>query len=330
MVTSKLTPQDNNWREQIANARKHLEAIRTQLVETEAELAERLAGINRFEFNLRTNVGQLVKRLEALDKENGILRRTLRLRNEKWGDMDGRTTHWHLSDFEASQTGKYRYRQAASPPPATPIDKSTKAEIKQIYRELAQRFHPDMGVDENDRVYRTQMMMAINAAYAARDLKKLHALALEPDAAYLIDTAQSDAQLYAAINQEVARCQRRLAEIEAELSQLLQHPSSQLMQQKTQAEIENRDFWAELEAQLLEQIARRQVERDVLKGELDKATETAVSVAGDDWADTVWDLTLEYAYDEEPELSAEEIIFRRRTRRDYDEDNPDSPEWEVW
>ncbi len=329
-MTKQLTPFGEKWQERIAEARTLLEAVRAQLVETEAELAERLARINAFEFNLRAKVGHWVKRLENLDREIEKLHRELRLRDEEWGDMDGRTAHWRLSDFEASQTGAYRYRKAAPPPPPTPLDRDTKAEIKQIYRELARRFHPDMAVNETDRAYRTQMMMTINAAYTACDLEKLKALTLEPDAAHLIDTAQSDAELHAAINREIGRCQRRLVEIESELAQLARHRSSQLMRQKERADAEDRDFWADLEAQLRDQFARRQVERDVLKGEMGRIGESPVSVAGDDWADTVWDLTLEYAYDEGPDLSAEEIIFRRRTRRDYDEDNPDSPEWEVW
>lgn len=323
-MTNKLTPLDANWQKRIVEARINLEAVRSQLVDSEAELAERLARINRFEFNLRTRLGHLVSRLEDLEREIKKLRQELRLRADDWGEMDGRTAHWRLSDFETSQTGEFRYRKTAVPPPPTPLGQDTKDEIKQQYRELARRFHPDMAMDEADRAYRTQMMMAINAAYTARDLEKLQTLALEPDASHLIDTAQTDAQLHKAIWQEIARCQRRLAEIEADLARLDQHRSSQLMAQQKMAEAEGGDFWVGMESQLQDQIARRQVERDVLKVEMEGDGETAVG--GNEWADTVWDLTLEYAFETEPDIAAEEIIFRGRAPQDYDEDNPDV-EW---
>lgn len=320
-MTKHLTPLGENWQDNIAKARTHLEAVRTQLVEAEAELAERLARINRFEFNLRSKIGHLVSRLELLDKEIEALKQALRQRDEDWGNGNGRTTHWRLSDFEATQAGEYRYRQTAPPPPPSPIDQDTKTEIKILYRELARRFHPDMAVDETDRAYRTQMMMAINAAYTARDLAKLQALALEPDAAHLIDSAQSDAQLHAAIIQEIARCQRRLAEIESELAQLVRHRSSQLMQQQAQAEAENRKFWVEMAAQLRDQIAQRQVRRDVLKDELESVPETAVSLYDEAAADAVRDFNLEHAFDIDPDV--EDIVFRRNNPPTYDEDNPE-------
>ena len=82
-MTKQLTPFGEKWQERIAEARNHLEAVRARLVETEAELAEWLARINAFEFNLRAKVGRWVKRLEDLDREIGEMRRALRLRDDE-------------------------------------------------------------------------------------------------------------------------------------------------------------------------------------------------------------------------------------------------------
>jgi len=49
--------------------------------------------------------------------------------------------------------------------------------LKKLYRELARRFHPDLGADQAERDRRTAIMSQINAAYAAGDADALQALA---------------------------------------------------------------------------------------------------------------------------------------------------------
>lgn len=60
------------------------------------------------------------------------------------------------------------------------------AYLKQLYRELARRFHPDLaGNNEADRQRRTEIMKHINAAYAADDWEALEAISLEISGAEL-------------------------------------------------------------------------------------------------------------------------------------------------
>lgn len=60
------------------------------------------------------------------------------------------------------------------------------AYLKQLYRDLARRFHPDLaGNDEADRQRRTEIMTHINAAYAADDWEALEAISLEISGAEL-------------------------------------------------------------------------------------------------------------------------------------------------
>lgn len=49
-------------------------------------------------------------------------------------------------------------------------------DIKQLYRRLARRYHPDLAKDEEDRKHRTQLMAMINEAYANNDMNALQAL----------------------------------------------------------------------------------------------------------------------------------------------------------
>ena len=59
-------------------------------------------------------------------------------------------------------------RKPPPPPPAEPVDAATEAEIKTLYRKMCRRFHPDLSQDPTEQAWRTELMTAINAAYAAR------------------------------------------------------------------------------------------------------------------------------------------------------------------
>ena len=48
--------------------------------------------------------------------------------------------------------------------------------LKQLYRQLARRFHPDLARDDNDRQRRTRLMAMINSAYQDEDLDTLETL----------------------------------------------------------------------------------------------------------------------------------------------------------
>ena len=141
------------------------------------------------------------------------------------------------------------------------------AELKKLYRQLARRFHPDMATDKADRTYRTQLMMAINAAYAAGDLEKLQELALEPDLAGLADQAQTDRQRAEALLRELTRHQHRLDEIQQELANLENHRSAHLLRQAIIAEAEGRDFLGEIAAELRDKITEKRMELELLQSE---------------------------------------------------------------
>jgi hypothetical protein len=68
------------------------------------------------------------------------------------------------------------------------------------------------------------------------------------------------------------------------------------------------------------------VERDVLQQEVAFHSGAESSVDGDAFADAVWDITLDYAYDDDPDVEAEEYYNRRRERYTYKEDILDDNE----
>jgi hypothetical protein len=66
------------------------------------------------------------------------------------------------------------------------------------------------------------------------------------------------------------RCQHRLREIERELRQLPHRPSVQLSLEVKLARRRGRDLLGELAADVERKVARKTVERDMLKAQLDQ------------------------------------------------------------
>jgi hypothetical protein len=254
-------------REQLAYLRAALEQIQQELIEAEAGLADRLAGINAFEFEFEARVGHLIDKLQALEEE--IQRYHERIEIVRNRQIFGNP---YLS-VDTQYRRAWQAPQQAPAPPPQPVGPADEAQIKKLYRQLARRCHPDLALDETDRARRTQIMAAINDAYAARSLAELIALVREVDRMELAGQAPPDwteAQLVQALETELNQCRRRLHEIEEEVRQLSQRPSVRLSLEVRLARRRGRDLLAEMAAELEQKINRRTVERDMLKAQFDQ------------------------------------------------------------
>lgn len=327
---SELIQAKTVWQEQVEELQRQLQEIRPRLIEAEAQLAERLAAISAFEFKLRSRLEPLLKRVEKLDEEIRRLRREIRQLQEEGPQFevdegDEWLQKWRLGADHGAAAEGYRYRERPLTPeqPAPRLNEDDSAELKRLYRRLARRFHPDLTADADDRAYRTDMMMRINAAYATNDLARLQALALEPDSVSG-SYSYSDQELVDALRRELESCQRRLREIGQELEKLARHESSRRMQQAERREAAGGDYFAEMWQELQKRLAQKRAERDNLESERESQREQVDELlAADDLADTIYDLGLEQALlDEDPTLAFEQWVYRGRNPLDWGDEDP--------
>ncbi|MBE7472117.1 MAG: hypothetical protein DPW09_21965 [Anaerolineae bacterium] len=245
--------------EKLTRLRAAVEQAKTELIEKEAQLADRLAEVNAFEFQFEARVGYLYDKLEALEAEIERYMERLHLLRQKQHGQD-----YASVDFQYRRAWQAPPPAAPTPPPQPPPP-TDEAEIRRLYRHLARSFHPDLAADELERARRTEQMAAINNAYAARSLPEL--LALSETLNVQRSTFNVSVE---ALQAELDRCQRRVREIERELSQLPQRPSVQLSLEVKLARRRGRDLLGELAAETEKKIARKTVERDMLKAQFDQ------------------------------------------------------------
>jgi len=327
-MEQQLIPTTDDWQEQISHLRAELEGLMPRLVEAEAELAEQYAAINAFEFRLRARLSPLTRKLATLDEEIQELRRQLRWFGDEWYAEAAESAAAWARGQSATENGDYRYRDR--PTGARPEqDENTRAEMKKLYRQLARRFHPDTAVDNTDRDYRTQMMMAINAAYAAGDVNKLRELSQSPDAGRPLDYAHADQKLAETLLREVARIRRRLEEIKQEMARLVKHESAKMMKKMAQMEGDGRDYFADLERQMRDLLVERMAQRDSLQVQVESLElGYGGEVSDEDFADMVWDVSLETSFDDDISSEFDRYIQRRRDQVYFEEDFDDDYDFE--
>jgi hypothetical protein len=126
--------------------------------------------------------------------------------------------------------------------------------IRDLFRELAKRFHPDLTNDPAEKKWREEVMTKVNQAYANRDLKTLQALAEQPDRPPP-SAMQTHEQEIASLKAELKRLDGVIADLKARIRHLEESPAWQL---KLEARMQRRsgsDLLTEMANKLKEQIA---------------------------------------------------------------------------
>ncbi|MFY9690311.1 MAG: J domain-containing protein [Candidatus Acidiferrales bacterium] len=128
-------------------------------------------------------------------------------------------------------------------------------ELKRLYRDVAKRIHPDLTSDRKDRAKRQQLMAEANQAYQKGDEARLAKILSEYDCSpEVVEGEGTGAELVRAIRR-VSQARGRLAEIEAELDDLVRSDLYQLKSRVEEAEKSGHDVFAEMTEKVEEQIA---------------------------------------------------------------------------
>ena len=195
--------------DQQAGQRAEIDLLTQEVVDLELELATAQAEIADFTDRYHTLIGARIARLDAVQAE-----------------LAARQLAANTDDIEAArkadQAHERAWRSRQEHERFSARDRSdarpfrADADLKKLFRSLAQKIHPDRARDDADRSWRTQLMTEANRAYRANDrqaLQEIFSLWAEGAQSTGVPTA-------AAAEYELAHLKRRIGEIEAELNRL--------------------------------------------------------------------------------------------------------------
>ncbi|GAB4515508.1 MAG: hypothetical protein OHK0046_19190 [Anaerolineae bacterium] len=230
----------------ITQQEQDITALEMQIAQIRAELDPFIA---RYQAATHSLFERIAAAREALNDLQALWRRRVR-------GLDDDVSVEELWRQSRPQTGPLKEPPFTPPPPEqieTRPRQNTSADLKQVYRKLARRYHPDLAQTEDERAQRTALMMTINEAYQRGDLEAL--LALLDDAP--VDTtdltsatAAYDVLLLRRLQQQSADLAAQIARLRNEQFELEHGEMMEFKLQESLARAQGRDWLKELTVNL--------------------------------------------------------------------------------
>lgn len=235
--------------EEIAQLQAELHRAQQALLEAETELAQEQAAVNAFRMHCRLKLDDWINTLLALqtEKEGLLTRLQLLQQAADYGvAYDADDPFWHGEGAADLGAGEELIL-----PTDTPRDKAAE---RRLYRQLARKFHPDLGQTAIEIAYRTEMMAAVNAAYHEGDGQALYDLAgeLDPEAAAALD-AISSAEIRR-LKRQLVRLQQRRRRVKQRLVISREENTARLWRKAQRLETDDTHWW---------EVVRREIEQAI-------------------------------------------------------------------
>jgi hypothetical protein len=186
----------------------------------------------------------------------------LELLRQEWGGgtQESTDTFWQEeSNDDVNENGD---EEELILPTDVPRDKAAE---KRLYRELAKRFHPDLGKTTVETAYRTEMMSAVNTAYSGGDVQSLYDLAGELDPAESAWLSQIPSKQMRRLRHQILRCQQGRRKARRRLNTLRQENTARLWKKALRLDSEDTHWWEVVRQEIEMAIERLQKEVNQLK-----------------------------------------------------------------
>jgi len=239
----------------IDNIQAEIESLEAEVARqqaTAAALEAEVAELNRDMIAFAERYDQVIGPIQAMiDAVKASIAELERQRFEEQF-VDARPLEsWTTPDAYEPVEEQYRRAWNAEPPPTSSFDfdllkvsdgDEPDPQLKQVYRQLARRYHPDFAADAADRERRTRLMALINQAYDAHDLDTLQMLLGQGDEAEAPFTILHLREL----RQLAHDLSARIAGLKAERTRLITHDLMILRVDEKLARFQGRDLLREL------------------------------------------------------------------------------------
>ncbi len=238
--------------QELAKKRAELSQLQSLLADKELFLTALRAELSAFEQIYIRTVGKCYAELDEIEAE--IAEHAARTQPE---NINARNTATQARSQAQASRAVFDESVAAK----TVSPKSSQSQtLKNLYREVAKRIHPDLSIDSTDRQQRERLMTAAIRAYEEGDEARLRAILEEYEGSP--DSVKGDgpgAELVRAIR-KIAQVERRLAEIQVEVDQIRATDLFELKRKVDEGAKQGRDVLKDMASTVQAQIAERQAE----------------------------------------------------------------------
>jgi len=259
---------NESLQKQLLILRQRIHVQEAEIAMLERECAQIQREMRSFEGSYNRIVKPIADQLEAVENAIESLK-NLQL-EQQLGEALSIEDLWRSMDAKPSQSAIPPMEELAASA-KKPTDKPH-SQLKQLYRRLARRFHPDLAKDEADRVQRNKMMSLINTAYQERDLDALEAL--DESGSPQLDEEQTGQKLsldtltLRRLQQQYRDLAVRIHELKVRRSQLKYGPMMELKLADSLARKRGENMLQQLADDMQREYWERVTELDRLKSEI--------------------------------------------------------------
>ncbi|MBS0264596.1 MAG: molecular chaperone DnaJ [Planctomycetes bacterium] len=240
--------------EELQQKKEDLERLGAQLADREVELTTLRAELDAFHRKYLRVVGIRFANLDSIESQ--IAERMAQLAPD---DRSARSA----ADAAIKRARESSQEFNDRPAEAADRDFTPSPELRKLYKEATRKLHPDLTTDEKEKTRRAKLMVEVNLAYEAGDAARIRAILEEwGSSPEQVAGYGPGAELVRAIR-KIAQIRRRLAEIEAERTELQSSDVHRMWTECRNASSTGRDLLKEMARDIDAQIhdARARLER---------------------------------------------------------------------
>jgi hypothetical protein len=236
--------------EELSLKKQELQRLENRLIELELELTGLKAELGVFDSVYLRTVGIRYAELDEIDAQIA--------------ELLARHTPDNPRAQGAAREARARAEESRTGATGGPVKEITRfsasPSLKNLYREVARRIHPDLAVDDSDRAKRQRLMADANRAYENGDEARLRAILEEYESSPESVFGQGSGVELVRIIRKIAQVKRRLGEIEAELQTIRTSDVFDLKKRVDEGTQQGRDVLGEMAAAVKLRIDERQAE----------------------------------------------------------------------